>query len=111
MAQFGNHTRQDGSFQRGNIWTVTRIFFNITVFYFIVTLQCVHSLKNVAYSSDLSTCCQVLLFFCANRHSIVVCCSMTSRFYVCLCDKISTMDALCFCFAQNCPRLFQGVKM
>ena len=37
-AQFGNQVRQHCSLQRGHIWTVTHVFFNKTLFYFIETL-------------------------------------------------------------------------
>ena len=91
-----NQERQQCSFQRGHIWTATCVFFIETLFYFIVTLElCVYPIKQLDCLPNRWICRLIWWFFFANRHSSVVCCSVTSRFYTNYCDKIRT-HAFCF---------------
>ena len=95
-SKLGNQARQQSSFRRGNILTALCVFFIDTLFSFIVTLElCVHPIKQLDYVPNLWICRLIWGFSGANRHSGVVRCSVTSRFYTSFCDEIRT-HAFCF---------------
>ena len=83
ISQFWNQSQKQCSFQRGHIGTVTCVSFIETLFYFIAILEiCVYPIKQLNCVPNFYICHLIWWFFCGNRHSSFVCCSVTSRFYV-----------------------------